>query len=39
MRTTRLRSRSRQDQGYKEGTYEKYQDGIEDNKRVVLNNG
>ena len=27
----------RQNQGYKEGTYDKYKDGIEDNKRVVLN--
>ena len=26
----------RQDQGYKEGTYDKYKDGVEDNKRVVL---
>ena len=27
----------RQNQGYKEGTYDKYKDGVEDNKRVVLN--
>ena len=27
----------RQDQGYKDGTYDKYKDGVEDNKRVVLN--
>lgn len=26
----------RQDQGYKEGTYDKYKDGVEDNKRFVL---
>ena len=26
----------RQKQGYKEGTYEKYKDGLEDNKRFVL---
>tara|TARA_A100001011_G_scaffold127497_1_gene134504 strand:+ start:265 stop:669 length:405 start_codon:yes stop_codon:yes gene_type:complete len=26
----------RQEQGYKEGTYDKYKDGVEDNKRVVL---
>ena len=26
---------ARQDQGYKEGTYDKYQDGIEDNKRLT----
>lgn len=30
---------NRQDQGYKEGTYEKYdKDGVEDNVREVLNN-
>jgi len=27
----------RQKQGYKDGTYEKYKDGLEDNKRFVLN--
>ena len=27
----------RQEKGYKEGTYDKYEDGVEDNKRVVLN--
>ncbi len=27
----------RQDQGYKEGTYDKYKDGVEDNVRAVLN--
>jgi len=26
----------RQEQGYKEGTYEKYKDGVEDNRRFVL---
>jgi dimeric dUTPase (all-alpha-NTP-PPase superfamily) len=26
----------RQDQGYKEGTYDKYAGGVEDNRRVVL---
>ena len=30
-------NKDRQDQGYKEGTYNKYKNGIEDNKRVVLN--
>lgn len=28
---------TRQDEGYKQGTYDKYKDGVEDNKRVVLN--
>lgn len=28
---------TRQEEGYKEGTYDKYKDGVEDNKRVVLN--
>ena len=27
----------RQDEGYKEGTYDKYKDGVEDNKVHVLN--
>jgi len=27
----------RQEQGYKTGSYDKYKDGIEDNKRFVLN--
>ena len=27
---------TRQDQGYKEGTYQKVQDGVEDNRRFVL---
>ena len=27
----------RQDEGYKEGTYDKYKDGVEDNQRHVLN--
>lgn len=26
----------RQNEGYKQGTYEKYKDGVEDNKRFVL---
>eukprot|EP01047_Picozoa_sp_COSAG01_P002078 COSAG01_NODE_52_length_31456_cov_125.226648_36_plen_139_part_00 len=29
----------RQNQGYKDGSYDKYKDGIENNKRVVLNTG
>ncbi|MBT6119841.1 dUTPase [bacterium] len=27
----------RQDEGYKEGTYDKYKGGVEDNKRFVIN--
>ncbi len=27
---------NRQEQGYKEGTYDKYRDGVEDNRTAVL---
>lgn len=30
---------TRQDQGYKEGIYDKYKDGVEDNRSMVLGEG